>query len=287
MFAVLASLTRRNLLAAAAAGVAALGIGSYPAFPLAGAQQPAPAARAVLGPAAVVPLAEQPPPQIVVDRPLPEPLAKGLVVIQFRTENLRISPVFGDAALAVSPRIGHLHIYVDDAPWLWAHVSSDEVVIHDLPSGPHQVRFDLVNANHQPLAQEVVRFRVPQRPSAVARGNIGRDGKAPVAEQPSVKLVVEPPQPDLLALGVAYIRFRTENVKIAPVFGPAALAISPRIGHLQITVDDAPWHWTDASGQPVDVGNLPPGPHTIRIELVDANHQPLAQEVVRLDVPRR
>jgi Family of unknown function (DUF6130) len=63
--------------------------------------------------------------------------------------------------------------------------------------------------------------------------------------------------------------------------------VSPRIGHLHVTVDDAPWSWADASGHPVDVGALPPGPHQIRIELVNANHEPLAQEVVKFEVPRR
>jgi hypothetical protein len=54
-----------------------------------------------------------------------------------------------------------------------------------------------------------------------------------------------------------------------------------------VTVDDAPWRWADATGQPVVVSGLAPGPHTIRIELADADHGPLAQEVVRFHVPRR
>ena len=86
----------------------------------------------VLGPAAasgttaagVIPLAmEQPLARIVVDPPLAEPLARGLVVLQYRAENLRILPAFGPAALAVSPRIGHLHVTVDDLPWVWADAS--------------------------------------------------------------------------------------------------------------------------------------------------------------------
>jgi hypothetical protein len=297
--------SRSRILAAVRAaawfGVLVLAWGSGPAVPPAEGQDPAsrpatkpvpspqgkavPTARELLGPPASVPLTEQLPAKIIVDPPLPDQLAKGVVVIQFRTENLRLSPVFGREALAVSPRIGHLHVYVDDAPWLWAHVSSEELIINGLPPGPHQVRIDLVNSNHQPLAKEVVRFEVPRRPPTVARVNHGPAGGAPVGEQPPAKLIVEPPQPDLLARGVAYIRFRAENVQIAPVFGPAALAVSPRIAHLQVTVDDAPWHWTDASGHPVDVGRLPPGPHRIRFALVDANGQPLAQHVVNADVP--
>jgi hypothetical protein len=80
-----------------------------------------PAARQVRGAAPVVPLAAEPPARLVVDDPLPESLAQGRVVIQYHTENLRILPVFGPAALDISPRIGHLHITVDDAPWPALH----------------------------------------------------------------------------------------------------------------------------------------------------------------------
>jgi hypothetical protein len=54
-----------------------------------------------------------------------------------------------------------------------------------------------------------------------------------------------------------------------------------------VTVDDAAWHWADASGNPVIINGLASGPHTILIELVDANHQPIGQGVVRVTVPRR
>jgi Family of unknown function (DUF6130) len=41
------------------------------------------------------------------------------------------------------------------------------------------------------------------------------------------------------------------ELHIAPVFGAGALAVSPRVGHVHVTVDDAPWHWADASGTPI------------------------------------
>jgi hypothetical protein len=120
-----------------------------------------------------------------------------------------------------------------------------------------------------------------------AREILGPAAFVPLAEQPPAKLIVDPPLPDQLAKGVVVIQFRTENLRMSPVFGPAALAVSPRIGHLRVTVDGAPWHWLDASGQPVDVGYLPPGPHKIRIELVNANGEPLAQSVLKFEVPKR
>jgi hypothetical protein len=227
-------------------------------------------------------VAEQPPAKLIVDPPVPGELAKGVVVIPFRTENLRIMPVFGLAAAAVSPRIGHLHVTLDDSPWLWAHLSSEPLIVAGLPPGPHKIAIELVNANHKTLAQDVVKFEVPRRPLTQPEP---KPAVAPLAEEPPAKIILDPPQPDRLKRGVAFIQYRTENVQIMPVFGPAAAAISPRIGHLHVTLDDAPWHWVDASGQPVDVGNLSPGPHKILIELADANHKPLAQSVVKFDVP--
>jgi len=74
-------------------------------------------AKDIRGPSPLVAIENEPPAKLIVDPPLPEQLAQGLVFIQYRTENLRVVPVFGKGALDVSPRIGHLHITVDDAPW--------------------------------------------------------------------------------------------------------------------------------------------------------------------------
>ena len=117
-----------------------------------------------LGPAAVIPLAtEQPAPKIVIDPPLAGPLAKGLVVIQYRTENLRIVPVFGPNALDVSPRIGHLHVTLDDAPWHWVDASGEPIILQYLPPGPHKVLIELANANHKILDRSVVDFVIPPK----------------------------------------------------------------------------------------------------------------------------
>ncbi|HEX9449166.1 MAG TPA: DUF6130 family protein [Dongiaceae bacterium] len=118
----------------------------------------------VLGPAAVAPLKEQQPPaKIILDPPLAEPLSHGLVFIQYRTEHLRIVPVFGLNALDVSPRIGHIHVTVDDAPWHWADASGEPLILVGLPAGPHQVRIILANADHQPLDQATIDFIVPNK----------------------------------------------------------------------------------------------------------------------------
>ena len=118
-------------------------------------------ARDIRGPAGVVPLASEPAAKIVIDPPLADSLAQGRVVIQYRAENLRIVQVFGPAALAVSPRIGHIHVTVDDAPWRWADASGEPLIINGLPAGPHKVLIELVNGNHQTLDRGVVNFVIP------------------------------------------------------------------------------------------------------------------------------
>jgi hypothetical protein len=57
-------------------------------------------------------------------------------------------------------------------------------------------------------------------------------------------------------------------------------AISYRRGESYVAGDDAPWVWADASGEPVILNGLPPGPHKILIQLVNANHQPIDQGTV-------
>ena len=104
----------------------------------------------------------QPAAKIVVDAPLAEPLSRGVVFIEYRTENLQIVPVFGPKALDVSPRIGHLHVAVDGASWIWAETSGGPIIIAGLPAGSHKVEITPVNANHQPLDRSVVvEFVIP------------------------------------------------------------------------------------------------------------------------------
>jgi hypothetical protein len=121
----------------------------------------------VLAAAAVVPLPASPPgAKIVIDPPLAEPLGRGVVFINYRTENLMLVPVFGPKAVEVSPPIGHLHVALDGAPWGWGNTSGEPVIIFGLPAGPHKLEITLVNPNHQPLGRSVVEFVIPPRDAA-------------------------------------------------------------------------------------------------------------------------
>src|SRR5499427_2405207 len=120
-------------------------------------------AKDVKGATALVAIPNEPAPKLIVDPPIPEQLAQGRVFIQYRTENLRIVPVFGKAALTVSPRVGHLHYFVDDQSWPTVDTSGETLVLVGLPPGPHKVRLELADATHKPIpgATQLIEFTVP------------------------------------------------------------------------------------------------------------------------------
>ena len=123
-------------------------------------------AREIRGGSPYVAIENEPPPKLIVDAPLPEGLVQGVYWAQYRVENLRIVPVFGTGSLSTSPRVGHLHITVDDLPWWWADASdSNTVDIANLPPGPHKVRIELVDSNHNVFPGQVVihTFTIPER----------------------------------------------------------------------------------------------------------------------------
>ncbi|MFL5332103.1 MAG: DUF6130 family protein [Geminicoccaceae bacterium] len=124
-------------------------------------------ARDVRGPSPLVAIENEAPAKLVVDPPLAEPLAQGRVFIQYRTENLRVVPVFGQGALDVSPRIGHVHITVDDAPWHFVDASGETVILVGLPPGQHKMLFELADPTHKVITSQTVTFTVPD-PEALA-----------------------------------------------------------------------------------------------------------------------
>jgi len=114
----------------------------------------------------VVDVENEPAPTLSVLPPLPGPLAKGVVFIPYRLENLRIVPVGGAAAGKVSPRVGHLHVILDDLPWFWAdYGQSNTIILGGLPRGEHKVRIEAVDPEGEPFIARTVTFTVPGNPN--------------------------------------------------------------------------------------------------------------------------
>ena len=113
-------------------------------------------------PPAILPLESESAPRLIAYPPLAEPLARGVVIIQFRTEHARIMPVFGKVAGDVSPRLGHLHVTVDDWKGTWAHTSEDPIILVGLTPGAHKVLLEIADPTHTILTQTTVSFSVPE-----------------------------------------------------------------------------------------------------------------------------
>ena len=131
---------------------------------LAGAIAFAQSAKEVRSASPYIPIENEPAPKLVVDPPVPEALAQGIFWAQYRVENLRIVPVFGPGAAQTSPRVGHLHVQVDDLSWWWADPSGINTVdIAGLAPGQHKVKIWLVDANHNDFPGQVatLQFTVP------------------------------------------------------------------------------------------------------------------------------
>ena len=108
----------------------------------------------------------------------------------------------------------------------------------------------------------------------------------PIENEPAPKLFVEPPLPGPLANAVAFIPYRVENLRILPVGGPAATKVSPRSGHLHITVDDLPWAWADyGQSDTIILVNMPRGEHKVLIEVVDPEGGVLTAQTVTFKSP--
>src|SRR4051812_44027923 len=100
------------------------------------------------------------------------------------------------------------------------------------------------------------------------------------------RITVEAPLAGPLTKGLAVIRFRTEHVSIESPFLPVEQRRSPLpSAHVHVSVDGAAWHWIHASTDPVVVTPLPPGEHTVELELAGADHKRLAVQSVRFTVP--
>ncbi len=119
-------------------------------------------AKEVRGQSPFVAVDNEPAPTLIVESPLPGPLARGAVLIPYRVENLRILPVLGAGAINVSPRVGHLHVTVDDLPWHWGDFSDNKtIVVVGLPPGQHKVLIELADPVHHIFTGQTVTFTVP------------------------------------------------------------------------------------------------------------------------------
>ncbi|WP_408003515.1 DUF6130 family protein [Pseudomonas arsenicoxydans] len=117
-------------------------------------------------PPAILPLESETLPKLIAYPPLAEPLARGVVIIQYRTEHVRIMPVFGKTAGDVSPRLGHLQVTVDDWKSTWAHSSEDPIILVGLTPSTHKILLEVADPTHKILTSTTMNFEVPEKKPA-------------------------------------------------------------------------------------------------------------------------
>lgn len=132
------------------------------ALALTGFNVAAQAVTEVGAPPAVIPVDSEPPAALHLYPPVPAALARGVVILQFKTENFRVIPVFGKAAVGVSPRVGHLHVTVDGMALTWAHTSGDPIIVVGLKPGAHEILVELADPSHQIVTARKAEVILPE-----------------------------------------------------------------------------------------------------------------------------
>lgn len=81
------------------------------------------------------------------------------------------------------------------------------------------------------IATPLVALSAPVAMAQPATGVVGPAAVLPLtASRPAGKIVVDAPLVEPLSRGVVFIRYRTEDLVLVPVFGPKALEVSPASG---------------------------------------------------------
>ena len=174
---------------------------------------------------------------------------------------------------------GHLHFYLDvDAPTTqgqpaipaggtWAHVSGANYTFKNVAAGVHTISIELVNNDHTPL-----------NPPVVQKITITTD----IA--PRIKIST-PTNGAIKKAGSITINASVSNFNVVDKQGQANVAGE---GHLHFYMDVQPptdptrpaipttGLWAHVSGTSYTFDNVPVGPHTFYVQMVNNDHTPLS-----------
>ena len=109
--------------------------------------------------AQTTPAADQP--TLTIVSPTEGQSVSATVNVEFRVANIKIErPMPGHVDQPGAMRTGHIHVRVDDTPWIWLHDVDEPVGVAGLSPGPHKVRLELAGSNHRPVDSKTVTFTV-------------------------------------------------------------------------------------------------------------------------------
>jgi len=107
-------------------------------------------------------------PTITIDSPTEGEMVSRVVSIKFTVANLRLEPmsvpVKTDGVVE-----GHIHVKVDNSPWIWVHDTAEPITIAGMPPGQHTVKLELAGRDHKGLDAKTVTFTVGETTPVAAK----------------------------------------------------------------------------------------------------------------------
>lgn len=156
-----------------------------------------------------------------------------------------------------SPGTGHVDVFVNGT--LVAETAQNTVTL-PLPSGPHTIRLELVNANESAL--------VPDVSASISVMTT----QGPVGGTPALSI---PYPADGAVIGTdLWVSFRTTDFVLVPAGSPPGV---PGEGHVHVILDGGVYAEL-FNDQPIHF-NIPDGAHNVTLELVDSGSHPLTPDV--------
>jgi hypothetical protein len=128
-----------------------------------------------------------------------------------------------------------------------------------------------------------------QDPSVQAARPVDHAARPDSGSKAAPKLTLFEPDAEILKGGYVYLSFRVENMIVLPLYseiaGSEVTDLKPKVGHLHVSVDGSEWSWIHASTDPIYLGKLSRGAHTIKVELADASHKVFDVKTMHLFAP--
>src|SRR5579859_7754327 len=173
------------------------------------------------------------------------------------------------------PGIGHWHVYVDGK---YAGLSVSDVVtvpndaLTDIPAGEHEIKVQLHNNDHTPVAGDII---------ATAMVNFTQDVKfTPAGGSPSIKIISPANGAQLSTTRPNEIKVQIPGLKLDGT--KIGTPPQPGVGHWHIYIDGkyAGLSVSDSITIPNDaLPQIAPGQHEIKVQLHNNDHTPIAGDI--------
>lgn len=182
------------------------------------------------------------------------------VTLKLQVQNLSITD---QATKAEDPHEGHFHVTVDKRPFIaWYNT---DIPLNNLPAGDHEVKIEPVLSMHmKPLVPPItLKIKTTAQP------------KADTLPSGVPKITVtSPKEGETIAGATVALKYSAENWRVTNS-GSDPKAVNE--GHFHVTLDSRPFVAWEGDAKDMVFRSVPPGDHTLRVEVVGNGHDPNPQ----------